>query len=442
MRGLALVLWGLGVVGGIYYGEGAAPHLKATYLLSADRWRQGQHPYETLAAPADPLTLWIFKKAPAYGTAYLLFWKGLGGLLLVGFLLRKPSQEKSPTSLHWAFVGVIGGLYQALPYTKPLEVGETAYALALWLGESARRPFLKGILLSILVLWHPASVWALVFWLYRRWENQEGNPLLYHLLGLAWGSSGLLALIKVLWGPEALKAYLANYILHVWEIGIADKALWVLGGVSLILLILHSSEVSWQPYRERVLFRRVLWAGLSALGWGARAYPGMTLFAVRIQAPFLRLAQILLGITYLGYGSFLLTQQSSPEASLPLAPGSCLLGKPSMYITPEGPYGCDLTVPYDWSAVESNWEVLYHKLHEPDWIYDMGGYMATFRYHLPRKLAPYQAVDTALPVFIRLYRRKSETPPLWLTVPPKRNRNRISDATSQPFIRSADPERR
>ncbi len=418
MRGLALVFWGLGVVVSIYYGEAAAPTLKATYLLSADRWRQGQAPYEVLAAPVDPLTLWIFKKAPDYGTAYLLFWKGLGGLLLVGFLLRKPSKEEPPASLHWAFLGVIAGLYQVIPYGTPLEVGETAYGLALWVGESARRPFLQGVLMSILILWHPASVWALVFWLYRRWENQEGQALIYHLLGLIWGSSGLLAFGKVLWGVTALQAYLTNYTIRVWQIGIADKGLWLLGGGVVTLLALHASEVSRWPYRERVLFRRILWASLGSLGWGGRAYPGMTLFSVRIQTPLLRLVQILIGLVYAGYGTFLLTQQSSASSTLSLAPGSCLLGMPSRYIALQGPYGCDLTVPYDWPYPETKREKLYRKFHEPEWIYDVGGYLTTFRYYLPRKLAPYGPVDTMLPALTRLYRREPKGPPPWISAFP------------------------
>ena len=419
MRGVALVLWGLGVVGSIYYGEAAAPALKAVYILSADRWRQGQAPYEVLEAPIDPLTLWIFREVPDYAAAYLLFWKGLGGLLLVGFLLRRPSRQEPPTSLHRVFLGIIAGLYQVLPYETPLEVGETAYAIALWLGESARRPFLQGILLSILILWHPASVWAIAFWLYRRWENQEGQALLYHLLGLIWGGSGLLALGKVLWGAEALQAYLLSYMLRVWEIGMADRGLWLLGVGGVILLILHSSEVSGRPYRERVLFRRLLWAALGSLGWGGRAYPGMTLFSVRIRTPFLRGAQILIGLVYAGYGTFLLAQQNFVSPPLVLAPGSCLLGMPSQYITLQRPYGCDLTVSYDWPYPETSREKLHQKLHRPEWIYDAGGYMTAFRYYLPRRLAPYQAVDTILPGLIRLYRRIPGDSLPWIPASPE-----------------------
>ncbi len=414
MRGLALVLWGLGLVGGIYYGEVATPALRATYLLSADRWRQGQAPYQVLGTPVDPVTLWIFKEAPEYGTAYLLFWKGLGGLLLVGFLLRKPSQEAPPGALHWAFLGVIAGLYQVVPYRTPLEVGEAAYALALWLGESARRPFLQGILLSILISWHPASAWALVFWLYRRWENQEGHALIYHMLGLIWGGLGLLALGKVLWGADALRAYLTHYTLRIWQIGLGDRGLWLLGGIGVILLVLYSSEVSRRPYRERMLFRRLVWSALGSLGWGGRAYVGMTLFSVRIRTPLLRLAQILLGLVYAGYGTFLLARHSVPSPALPLAPGSCLLGMPSRHISLQGPYGCDLTVSYDWPYPETKWEKLYQQLRESDWIYDAGGYMTVFRYYLPRKLAPYQAVDTMLPSLIRLYRRKTQDSLPWI----------------------------
>ena len=419
MRGLALVLWGLGLVGSIYYGEAVAPALKATYLLSADRWRQGQAPYQVLEAPVDPVTLWVFKEAPAYGRGYLLFWKGLGGLLLVGFLLRKPSQEAPPTWLHEAFLGVLAGIYQILPYKMPLEVGEAAYALALWLGESARRPFLKGILLSILILWHPASVWALIFWLYRRWENQEGYALVYHILGLVWGGLGLLALGKVAWETEALWAYLISYVLRVWEIGIADRGLWFLGGGGVILLVLYSSEVGRRPYRERVVFRRVLWTALGSLGWGGRAYPGMSLFSVRIQSPFLRLAQILIGLGYAGYGIFLVAQQGFASPSLSLAPASCLLGMPSRYITLQGPYGCDLTVPYDELHSDTQREKLYQKLREPEWIYDAEGYLSAFRYYLPRRLAPYQAVDTMLPALIRLYRKIPGDSLPWISAPPE-----------------------
>lgn len=414
MRGLALVLWGLGLAGSIYYGEAVAPALKATYLLSADRWRQGQAPYQVLGTPVDPVTLWIFKEAPEYGTAYLFFWKGLGGLLLVAFLLRKPSQEEPPVLLHWAFLGVIAGLYQAVPYRTPLEVGEAAYALALWLGESARRPFIQGILLSVLILWHPASVWALFFWLYRRWENQEGPALVYHILGLVWGCLALLALGKVLWGAEGLWAYLTNYLLRVWSIGFGDRWLWLLGVGGILLLVLYSSEVGRRPYRERVLFRRLMWAAIGSLGWGGRAYPAITLFLVRIQAPLLRLAQFLLGLVYAVYGTLLLARQSAPSPPLSLAPGSCLLGTPSLYISLQGPYGCDLTVAYDWPYPETEREKLYRKLREPECIYDAGGYMTAFRYYLPRKLAPYQAVDTMLPALIRLYRRKPEDSPAWI----------------------------
>ncbi len=420
MRGIALFLWGLGVVGSVYYGQAAVPALEASYRFSADRWRQGRALYETLEALGDPVTLWVFREAPAYGRVYLLFWKVLGGFLLVGFLLRKPSREEPPTILHGVFLGLIGGLYQVLPYTTPFAVGETACALALWLGESAWRPFAQGILLSVLTFWHPVAGWALIFWLYRCWEEQSWQALLYHLLGFLWGITGILAIVKAIWGAAAIKAYFESYVFRLWSIGIVEKGLWLLGVGSAIGLLLYSGEVGRRPYRERVLFRRVLWAGLSALGWGGRAFPGMALFLVRSRDSLLGLTQILLGFGYLAYGTFLLIQMGPTGATLSLAPGSCFLGVPAGPITLEGPYGCDLTVPYDWRHVRPDLEKLYQKLQEPLWIYDAGGYLATYRYYLPRKLSPYQAVDTNLPGLVRLYQRGSETSLPWLRIPQKK----------------------
>jgi hypothetical protein len=418
MRGLALVLWGLGVVGSFYWGKATSPALEGTYVLSADRWKQGRAPYQDLQAPADPITLWIFREVPAYGMVYLLFWKAIGGLLLVGFVLRRPLREAPPTPWHWIMVGLIGGLYQVLPWNAPIEVGETAYGLALWLGESARRPFLQGILLSVLLLWHPVVVWALVFWLYRRWENQEGQAALYHLLGLLWGVLALLALSKTLWGSAALYAYLLNYTLLLWQVGTPDKGLWLLNGASLLILVLFSGEMGRVPYRERVLYRRNLWAALSTLGWGGRAFPGLTLFTVRPRSPTLKLLQLLLGLSYLGYGTFAFLRHPSPQISLSLAPNSCFWGMPPTYLTLQGHYGCDLTTPHAWSSAKVDWEELYRKLHQPDWIYDAEGYMARFRYYLPRKLAPYEAVDTTLFGFLRLYQRKSKDTLPWIRAHP------------------------
>ncbi len=54
MRGVALALWGLGALAGLYLSKATSPALEASHRLSADRWRQGQAPYEVLQAPVDP----------------------------------------------------------------------------------------------------------------------------------------------------------------------------------------------------------------------------------------------------------------------------------------------------------------------------------------------------------------------------------------------------
>lgn len=418
MRGIALALWGLGALAGLYLGKGASPALEASYRLSADRWQQGQAPYEILQAPVDPLGLWLFRVSPAYGEAYLLLGKVVGGLLLVGFLLRKPSRESPLPLWQGILIGLIGGLYQLLPYSTPLQMGEAAYAGALWIGESARRPFLQGILLSLLSFWQPVGLWALLFWFYRRWENQEAQAALYHLLGLLWGGLALLALSKTLWGTPALKAYFQHYWLGVWMISPGDGPLWLLNGLSVGALVLFSGTVGRLPYRERALFRRILWGALSTLGWGGRAFPGMALFAVHVQRVYLRLIQILLGVSYLSYGAYLLVRHPAPNAHIPIAAGSCFWGLPTVYLVPQGPYGCDLISPYAWKRTTPKLEELHKKLHQPEWIYDAGGYMGSLQYYLPRRLAPYIAVDTTLPGFIRLYQRAAPDSLPWIRALP------------------------
>ncbi len=418
MRGVALALWGLGALAGLYLSKATSPALEATYRLSADRWRQGQAPYEALQAPVDPIGIWLFRVGPAYGEAYLLFGKVVGGLLLVGFLLWKPLRDAPSTIWQGVFIGLVGGLYQVLPYSTPLQTGEGVYAMALWLGESARRPFLQGILLSLLLFWQPAALWAILFWLYRRWENQEGRAVLYHFLGLLWGALALLALSKTLWGTSALKAYLQHYWLGIWGVGFGNELLWLLNSLSTGALVLFSGEVGRLPYRERTLFRRILWAALSSLGWGGRAFPGMALFAVRVRPLSLQLIQVLLSLCYLSYGSYLLVRHPTPDTRIALAAGSCFWGMPSFYLEPQGPYGCDLTNPYAWQGTTPAVEDLYQTLRHPEWIYDGGGYMGTLQYYLPRRLAPYKAVDTTLPGFIRLYRREAQDSLPWIRARP------------------------
>jgi hypothetical protein len=156
---------------------------------------------------------------------------------------------------------------------------------------------------------------------------------------------------------------------------------------------------------------------------GRRAFPGLTLFTVRPRSPTLKLLQLLLGLSYLGYGTFAFLRHPSPQISLSLAPNSCFWGMPPTYLTLQGPYGCDLTTPHAWSSSKVDWEELYRKLHQPDWIYDAEGYMARFRYYLPRKLAPYEAVDTTLFGFLRLYQRKSKDTLPWIKAHPRQSHN-------------------
>ncbi len=418
MRGVALALWGLGALAGLYLRKATSPALEASYRLSADRWRQGQAPYEVLQAPVDPVGLWLFRTGSEYGEAYLLLSRVVGGLLLVGFLLWKPLREAPPTLWQGVLIGLVGGLYQILPYPTPLQTGEAAYAIALWLGESTRRPFLWGVLLSLLIFWQPAALWAILFWFYRRWENNEGRAVLYHLLGVFWATLALLTLIKTFWGVSALKAYLRHYWIGVWSIGSGDGLLWLLNGLSTGALVLFSGEVGRLPYRERTLFRRILWAALSSLGWGGRAFPGMALFAVHVRPLSLRLMQVLLGLCYLSYAAYLLVKRPAPDTCIALAAESCFWGMPTCYLAPQGPYGCDLTNPYAWQGTAPSLEELYQKLRHPEWIYDAGGYMGRLHYYMPWRLAPYKAVDTTLPGFIRLYRREARDSLPWIRARP------------------------
>lgn len=379
--------------------------MEASYLLSADRWRQGRALYATLEAPLDPIFSSLYKHFPEHASEGLRLWKLIGIAALTLLLWRVRPQEGRPM-LGLLLAALVVGAYASVPWQTPVAVGEPALWLLLLWARSPRRPFEQGILWGACMGLFPVVSVVGLWQLYRRVEEQDMKSLSLFVLGGIWASLAWLAGFKAVGG---LMPYLKAYWVGSWVLWGGRYSGWLWGAAAgALLLLIHQGRVyARQSYSERRLYRDRLWAGLLSLiapALGAKSLIG-AFFLEKFSTPLERVGSyILLGV--LGVG-FYLDISKVPSCEMVLPPQSCVWGMPPCKVRLAGPYACDWTVPFIWDKArrERKWERFYDKWGEPLFIFDHAGAWTEVSYYLPYLSASYMRKDTfALP--FSLYQRR------------------------------------